>query len=255
MTETLVAIVAGLVAGVLSGLFGIGGALLTTPVVRLILERPEIVSVGTPLVVVVPTAIVAAALHLRRGSAELGPGMLVGVLGAPMAVGGAWLADRVGGSAVLLLTGAVLVYLGVRVTMPASRPKRRESKPPPGAAAHITLGVLAGFVSGFLGLGGGFILVPGFMFFLGYSPLRAVGTSLVAISVFSIPGALTHAVLGNVDLPLALWLTLGVLPGATLGARLAHKATDSTLRAGFALLLVSAGLVLGATEGMALVGG
>jgi len=110
------------------------------------------------------------------------------------------------------------------------------------------IGAVAGLYSGFLGLGGGFIVVPGLTRYCGMSVKRAIGTSLVTVAVLAIPGTLAHSLLGHVDWNLAMWLAIGVVPGAVLGARITERASDRAVRLSFAALLIVAGLWLAATE-------
>jgi uncharacterized membrane protein YfcA len=107
---------------------------------------------------------------------------------------------------------------------------------------------VTGLYSGFLGLGGGFVLVPLLTGRAGFPIKRAIGTSLTAIAILAVPGIITHAYLGHIDWVLALWLTLGAVPGALVGARIAKGSSDRRIRIGFAALLVATGVWLAAVE-------
>jgi hypothetical protein len=115
-------------------------------------------------------------------------------------------------------------------------------------AGLVALGVVTGLYSGFLGLGGGFVVVPSLVRWFGVDIKRAIGTSLVVVSVLAIPGSITHFALGNIDLELAALLAIGVVPGALLGAKVAARVRARTLKIAFAVLLVAVGIVLGASE-------
>jgi asparagine synthase (glutamine-hydrolysing) len=84
--------------------------------------------------------------------------------------------------------------------------------------------------------------------FFAFPAKRAVGTSLIAVTLLAIPGSIAHYLLGNVDLGLAAALAIGVIPGALLGAKVTAIARERTVRVGFAVLLLAAGLVLGLSE-------
>jgi uncharacterized membrane protein YfcA len=103
---------------------------------------------------------------------------------------------------------------------------------------------VTGLNSGLLGLGGGFIVVPVLTRWFGFEPKRAIGTSLVVVALLAVPGSVTHWLLGHIDLRLALALSLTVIPGALLGARVTAVASDRLVRVGFAVLLVAAGVLL-----------
>ncbi len=112
----------------------------------------------------------------------------------------------------------------------------------PGSTARlIAIGALTGLYSGFLGLGGGFILVPMLTRWLGFDIKRAIATSLLAITILAIPGTITHAVLGNIDWRIAAVLAVGVIPGAILGSRLTLGSAERSVRIGFATLLLVTG--------------
>ncbi len=253
MTGWLAAALVGVAAGVLSGAFGVGGGVVTTPAIRILLGYPELIAVGTPLPVILPTAIAGAVAHARQGTADVRTGLVVGAWGAPAAIVGALLTRVVGGTTVLIVTAVVIVAVAADMLRAVVR---REAAPyeaaaGPGTPPRIGLaptGLAAGLYSGFLGLGGGFLLVPLLNRMRGFAIKRAIGTSLVALALFAVPGSLTHWWLGNVDIELALALTLGVVPGAFLGARLNAGASERTIRVLFALLLALVGVWLGLHE-------
>ncbi len=258
LTQRLMEAVVGLVSGVLSGQFGVGGGFLTTPAIRLILGYPELVAVGTPLFVMIPGALVGAFGHARRRLADVPGGLALGAAGMPAAVGGAVLATVIGGDVVLVITGAVIVVAAVRMALHASEPVeppdpvavRTDGAPlarSSGDAPLIRLallGVVVGLFSGLLGLGGGSLMVPALSVLFGYRTKRAIGTSLVAVVLLAVPGTVAHHALGNVDVPLALALSVGVVPGALVGARIAAAARERQARTGFAVLMGLAGLLL-----------
>lgn len=247
---TLAAAVVGLVSGTLSGMFGIGGGIITTPAI-LALGYPQLTAVGTPLPVIVPTALAGALSYSRRGLVDLRAGLLLGACGAAVSVGGAMAAEAIGGAAVLVVTAALILYTAADMAVaeirrrrgsgPSAGPGPAARPPRPAIGALVALGLATGVYSGLLGLGGGFIIVPVLVRWLGYPIKRAVGTSLVAVSVIAVPGAVTHWALGNVDLRLAAALAVGVVPGALLGAKLTSMAADRWVRLGFAALLAATG--------------
>lgn len=243
----------GLAAGVLSGAFGVGGGVVTTPAIRLLLGYPELVAVGTPLPVIIPTAIAGARSYARRGLADVRAGVAIGLFGAPASILGASLTSLVGGKVVLLLTAVLIAYMSVdtiwqALRRPTGKPPRVGHAHPRRGAALALLGLVAGLYSGFLGLGGGFVIVPALTRFFGMDIKRAIGTSLTAVTVLAIPGTIAHTWLGHIDWTLAALLTIGVVPGALLGARLTHQASERWVSIAFALLLMATGLVLAANE-------
>jgi hypothetical protein len=250
------AIAVGLAAGVLSGAFGIGGGLVTTPAIRLLFQAPPLIAVGTPLPIVIPTALAGAVSYRGRGLADVRAGVIVGLAGSGTSVAGAYLSDLVGGSIVMLLTAALILYMAGDMLRPRSI-LHDHAEEGPGAALRsaaascgglVALGAAAGLYSGLLGLGGGFVLVPMLRRWLRYPIKRAIGTSLVAVTILAVPGSAAHWALGHVDVRLALLLAVGVVPGAVLGARLTALAHERHVEIAFAVVLVVTGAVLALNE-------
>lgn len=257
-SELLPPVAVGLAAGYLSGQFGIGGGLVTTPAIRLLLGYPALIAVGTPLLVVLPTAVTGAVAYARRGLVDARAGLVIGAAGAAASVAGAFATRLVGGATVLVVTAAVILWMAVDMVLLALRDEPRGPEEAPSVRRHVparhrlaglvVLGVVTGLYSGFLGLGGGFVVVPSLVRWFGVDIKRALGTSLIVVAVLAVPGSITHYALGNIDLKLAGLLALGVVPGALLGAKVAARAQARTLKIAFAALLVVVGIVLGASE-------
>ncbi len=263
MRDLVVSVLIGFISGVLSGAFGIGGGIVTTPAIRLILGAPALVAVGTPLPVILPTALTGALTYARNGVADIRAGVICGIGGSIPAVLGAWSTTFVGGDVVLLATAALILYAAIDMVLQVYRapqtagvtdtsPGSSAAPQAPAPRAHLlplmVIGAAAGLYSGFLGLGGGFALVPLMTRWLRFDMKRAIATSLVAVTILSIPGTITHAMLGNIDWAIALALSLGVIPGAMLGARITLGSTDRAVRIGFATLLVVLGIWLAGNE-------
>lgn len=244
----------GIAAGLLSGMFGIGGGLITTPAIRLLLGRPELIAVGTPLPVIIPSAVAGAFVYARRGLADVRTGIAVGLAGWVFVVAGARATTLVGGDVVLIVTAALIVWTAGDMLYLAYRADRpRHEMVAHGERVHswawlAALGAAAGLYSGFLGLGGGFVVVPALVRFFAFPPRRAVATSLVVVSLLAVPGTITHYLLGNVDVQLALLLMIGVVPGALLGARITSVAAERSVQVSFAIMLLVVGGLLAAAE-------
>jgi len=255
--EIVLAVAIGLASGFLSGQFGIGGGVVTTPAIRLLLGRPALIAVGTPLLVILPTAVAGAISYHRRGLNDVRAGFVIGLSGALASVAGAFATRLVGGPTVMIVTAVVITYMAVDMVLLA----RRDSPVPPGVVPAVPhpptrhrtaglalLGIMTGLYSGFLGLGGGFIVVPALVRWFGFDIKKAIGTSLVVVAVLSIPGGITHTVLGNVDIGLASLIAIGVIPGALLGAKVTAVSGERGVKIAFAVMLFAVGAVLALTE-------
>jgi uncharacterized membrane protein YfcA len=255
--------VLGVFTGVLSGAFGVGGAVLSTPGIRALGVAP-IVAVGTTLPSIFPSAATGAWRYSRERLIDRTAVLLTIPTGLVASVVGALLSEQIpgGGHVLMLLTAGLLLFTAVRMARPPTAPVAPESDveaAPDHEGGHRSrlafagVGVVAGLLSGLLGIGGGVVMVPGFSQIAGLSIKSAVATSLVCVAAFAIPGTVTHAVLGNIDWRVALVLTVAVIPGARVGSALALRASDLGLRravAGF-LGLIALGYAVGEVVSLA----
>lgn len=243
----------GLAAGILSGLFGVGGGIITTPAVNVLLGGTAIEAVATPLPVIFPTTLVGAATYARAGEVSFRAARWASGPGALGAALGALLTARVNAHLLLVITAGLIGWTAVRLAR--GRPPRavyvRGATP---WHRHVLIGLVAGFVSGLLGVGGGIVLVPAYTALVGMPLRRALGTSLVVISAIVVPGTLVHWWLGHIDWAIFAALTLGVVPGAHLGARIALGVRERTLRLVVASFFLAVAVVYGVSELIQLLG-
>ena len=256
--------VLGVFTGALSGAFGVGGAVLSTPGIRALGVGP-IVAVGTTLPSIFPSAATGAWRYQREGLIDRTAVLLTVPTGLVASVVGALLSEQIpgGGHVLMLLTAGLLLFTAVRMARPPAAPaapeadveaapdheRGRGSRP-----AFAAVGVVAGLLSGLLGIGGGVVMVPGFTE-LGKLPLKtAIATSLACVAIFAIPSTITHALNDNIDWRIALFLTVGVIPGARLGAAAAVRASDEGLRKAVAGFLGLIAVIYLVGELVALVG-
>ena len=255
LRDALTAIV-GLATGVMSGTFGVGGAVISTPAIRA-LGCSAALAVGTTLPSILPGAITGSWRH-RHG--ELIRWQVIAFTapsGVIAAIFGAWVSPRVPGdghllmvlTALLLMWSAINMIRAVKVDeTQVSESKFRNSQ----SFLSSLTGVVAGGLSGLLGVGGGIIMVPLFRRWLGLPMKNAVATSLICVGAFAVPGTITHALGGGIDWRFAIWLTVGVVFGAPLGSKLALKMSDKKLQRVFGTFLASVAIIYGIGELLAL---
>jgi uncharacterized membrane protein YfcA len=228
--EVALAILVGFASGVLAGLFGVGGGVVMTPGLSLLVNVPPVVAVETPLPVIFPTAAVGAATYWRAGELDVRAAVWIGGTGIVTAVAGAFAADAVGGQILLLVTACLLGWQSVAILRGRGRTSTAVAERRIGAWALLTIGAAAGLLSGLLGIGGGLVIVPALAGVLGMPLKRALGTSLLCIVVMVIPGTIVHSLLGHIDWPVAFALMVGSIPGARVGAKVALGTRERTLR-------------------------
>ena len=252
LREIALGLLSGFAAGILSGAFGVGGGIITTPAISILLGAPAIVAVATPLPVIFPSALVGAYTYsralevsFRAAKWAVGPGAVGAIIGAA-------LTEIVNAHALLLVTAVLLGAQAIRVIRGGEYEIRPRGSTP--GMHYAIAGFAAGLVSGLLGVGGGIIMVPILTTILGMPLKRALGTSLVIISALVVPGTIVHALLGHIDWGIFLVLTIGVVPGARIGAKLALRAEDRTLRLAVGLFLIAVAVLYTVEESSALLG-
>lgn len=251
----LVALAAGAGIGTLLGTLGAGGSIFAVPVLALVLgQSPAQASTGS-LVVVGVSALVAAVAAARRGRALVARGVIFALL----ASGGVWLgaagAARVPGAVLLGASGALMLLVAVlTVRRGAVAPTGPPADEPiltfrpftcacPRAAKVLVTATLVGVVTGFLGIGGGFLVVPALALGLGLGMDLAAGTSLVVIAVTStLALAARHGAGLTPDWPPVLLLTAAATVAALVAGRFGTRLDPAALRRGFVALLTLVGL-------------
>jgi uncharacterized membrane protein YfcA len=248
MTAT---VIAALVIGVSLGLLGSGGSILTVPALVYALGHAEKPAIAESLGIVGVLAALGAARSQWAGDVVWRSVLLFGLPGVLGTYGGAWLSQWVPGAVQLLLFAATML---LAAGLMARKPVERHANASPHPAWQVVLeGVAVGVLTGLVGVGGGFLIVPA-LTLLGGLPIRqAVGTSLVVIAAKSFAGfgkylqLLSVSGLG-VDWTAMAWFvvlgSLGTFAGGMLGARL----PQATLRRAFAAFLVVMGLFVIAKE-------
>ena len=244
--QAAVGVLVGLAAGVLSGLFGVGGGIVTTPAIQLLLGGSPYIAVGTPLPVIFPSALVGAYTYARAGEVSTRAAGWAAGPGIGGAVGGAWLTSRVDPHWLLLVTAGLIGWQAIAIGRGRGHPIRPRGSTP--GWEYATLGLATGFVSGLLGVGGGIIFVPIVTTFLGMPLKRALGTSLLVISTIAVPGTIVHAALGHIDWAIFLVLVIGVVPGARIGAKIALGTRERNLRLLVGSFLGAVAIGYGAVE-------
>ncbi len=235
----------GIGSGVLSGAFGIGGATLTTVAIRDLLGYPGQIALGTPLPIVIPTAISGTIVYRMKKMIKIKVAIVSGAAGSIAAFLAALSTGYFSGEILMLITAAYIALVAIRFS---SNSYHRNKKPNESLLMAALIGVAAGAVSGFLGVGGGIVQIPLYTFIMGLSLHDAIGTSLMTMAIYSIPGSIGHFMLGHVDLGLLLPMALGTIIGAQVGARFAVKTKERNLRLAFTAFLFLIAFVLAAVE-------
>lgn len=215
----------GSLVGFVLGLVGGGGSILAVPLmVYLVGVRSPHLAIGTSALAVAANAALGLSTHARHGNVKWRCSIVFAASGIAGALIGSTLGKAFDGQKLLFLFALVMIAVGILMLR-----RRRHSGDPEvrlgreNAAKLILYGLGTGLFSGFFGIGGGFLIVPGLIAATGMPMLYAVGSSLVAVTAFGLTTAANYALSGLVDWMLALVFIAGGFFGSFLGTRAAKR--------------------------------
>lgn len=233
----IASLIIGIIVGILSGLLGIGGGTLLVPIFKLGYLMDSIACTATSLFTIIPTSVSGAITHLRNKTCIPRLGVITGIGGMITSPIGVWLATLSPGWMIMAAAAVIIFYsaytmLKKACKLPKQSKKAKQTAQTGKAPAVIVadpipknpslakrqlvygalIGLVAGLCSGYVGVGGGFIMVP-LMISLLHIPMKLTsGTSLIAVMLLAIPGVIYQAILGNVN-----WIAgIAVALGSTL---------------------------------------
>jgi uncharacterized membrane protein YfcA len=243
---TMEAVAFGLLIGTVVGVFGGGGAILTVPILVYALGQNVHQATTMSLLVVSGASAVGAWGQAReecvcwKHTKAFTPTALLGTLA------GTSLNKLVGPTVLLLLFAVLMLLASIATWLKAgtARDAAAGTQCPPVQTVRVAVaGLGVGFLTGFLGVGGGFVIVPVLAVLLAMPMRGAIGTSLTIITVASLCGFVAHLAAGNtIDPSIAIPLAAGSVAGAVVGPKLGRRITAPTLAHGFAVLLVLVGV-------------
>ena len=256
---------AGVFVGVMSGLLGVGGGTIMVPIFRLAFGMSPLASTATSLFAIIPTSISGVVAHTRAKTYVPRLGLALGVGGAVMSPVGVWLASVSPGWLVICVAAIVIGFSAFKMfkkavkCAPTPRAGRAGGNVQAASAKAVPdqpvlsrkqylqgacIGLIAGLASGYVGVGGGFIMVPLMLAVLDIPMSLASGTSLIAIMILAIPGVIEQGLLGNIDYLAGIAIVVGSIPGALVGARLVRVVPERQLRFIFGGFLLVAAVML-----------
>ena len=260
-TLVIAAAILGVFIGMLSGLLGVGGGTVMVPMFRLAFGMSAIASTATSLFTIIPTSISGLIAHVRNKTCMPKLGLALGIGGACTSPLGVWLASLSPSWAVMVAAAVAIAYsafnmikkvralpkgdgAGGAATAASPEPPVHPNLTPKQLGIGVVIGLFTGAISGYIGLGGGFLMVPLMLAWLNIPMKLASGTSLMAIMLLAIPGAIMQGVLGNIDYLVGIATAVGTIPGAYVGARLVSRVPERALRITFAVFLAIGAVLL-----------
>ena len=262
----------GIVAGFASGLLGVGGGFLMVPLQYFLLTssgvNPDLammVSLGTSLAIIIPTASSGAYEHQKKNRDIVRPGMLLGVFGIFGSFCGGLLANVVPSDILRFIFGILLFIVAVDMLVGFKR-EGNGTRVPFTKFTAMAFGISIGLISGLLGVGGGVFAVPLLSILFGFTLREAIGTSSIFIAITAIGGVISYIISGYGVNPmpyslgyvsLVNWFAILVfsVPMARIGAKSAYKLPEKRLKQVFAVILFYMGIkMMGFDSVMFLVG-
>jgi uncharacterized membrane protein YfcA len=258
----LLGIVLGLIVGLILGTSGAGGGIIAVPLLVFGLNLPIKMAAPVGLIAVGLAAGLGAVLGLREGIVRYRAALLIGAFGMIMAPLGVWLAQRIPNAPLLMAFSLVLLYTAWRMFLQsrqvhAPSPESSQGQPCrvdpahgrflwtlPCARALAGTGLLSGLLSGLLGVGGGFVIVPALSRYTDLLARSVLATSLAVITLVAIGGISAAALQGAIVWSLALPFSSGAVLGLLLGRMIAKRVAGARLQQSFAALCVLAALLL-----------
>lgn len=236
-------LILALLIGVSLGLLGSGGSIVTLPVLVYVAGVSAESAVPMSLAVVGSAALVGAVLKARQGQVHRRAVLLFATTGAIGAWFGARLTPLVLQQVLMLIfSGLMLAAAGAMIRKPAKRAAGDRCFIP----RCLLIGTCVGVLTGFIGVGGGFLIVPALVLFASIETTKAVGSSLAIVAVNSASGLISHLQHQSIDVRLTLTFVTLALAGMWMGTLLAERLTETSLRRTFAGFVIAVGVAVGA---------
>jgi len=234
----------GVLIGIVLGSLGSGGAILSLPILVYGAQLPVRQAVAVSQLVVGTAALVGTLLQARRGAVSWREVLIFGAAGIPATKLGSVLAERLDPHLLMIGFALVVVVAGAKMLWSADDHTVGRSR----MSVAIGAGALVGVLTGLLGVGGGFLLVPALIAFGGLDSKRATATSLPVIAVNSLSGAVQQEAQWSAVLGLALSFLAATLVGTFIGVQLGRAASATKLKQALGLVLITVGCVVGAVN-------
>ena len=246
----MIAVTIGLavLVGISLGLLGGGGSILTVPLLAYVAGMEPRHAIAMSLLVVGVTSAIAAITHARAGRVRWRIAVLFGVVAMAGAYAGGRLARFIPGTVLLVAFAVIMIAAGLAMLRGRKDTTGADSDQRLPVVRIALLGMAVGLISGLVGAGGGFLLVPALALLGGLPMPLAVGTSLVVIAMQSFAGFAGHLASEQIDWRLAAFITAAAVVGALIGARLTAMVNPDALRKGFGWFVLAMSSVILAQE-------
>jgi uncharacterized membrane protein YfcA len=221
----ILSICSGALVGFTLGLIGGGGSIIAMPLMLYVVGLEPHMAIGTSAIAVSINAFVNFVSHVRKGNVRWKSAIIFAVFGALGAALGSSAGKNFDGQKLLFLFAILMIVVGV-LMLRKKHDEARTEEPAVNLKSITKEGATAlvvGALSGFFGIGGGFLIVPGLVFSTGMTMIHAIGSSLLSVGTFGLTTAVNYALSGKVDWPVAIEFIVGGALGGIAGTLLADK--------------------------------
>jgi len=237
--QMVLSIISGFLVGFSLGLIGGGGSILAIPLLIYFVgfDHPHLV-IGTTALAVSINAFLNLIPHARKKNVIFKKGILFSIPGVIGVLIGAELGLLTPGKKLLFIFAILMVVIAVYML---KRKCVNESANPHGKVSYpklLGIGFMVGFASGYFGIGGGFLIVPGLIYSGALNIIQAVGTSLVSVGIFGLVTALRYSLSGDLNILITALYVIGGIVGGWIGAHFASKVSRRTLTEIFAIIII-----------------
>lgn len=238
------------------GLIGGGGSILAVPLFLYVVGLSALpdsahIAIGTTALAVGLNAFINSYMHLRKRNIEPRVGVIFATVGLVGSLLGAYVGHLTPGTSLLTYFATAMIALGIYVAVHKERaqPGKDGSRGSTSltttvAAKTAAVGFAVGFLSGYFGIGGGFLIVPSLMYAAGLPITRAIGTSLISVGTFGIAAGAVYWYYGKVNPLISALYVLGGVTGGYLGTSLAVKAPKDALRKAYGGVIIAVGMYM-----------
>lgn len=237
-------LILSLAIGLSLGLLGGGGSILTVPVLHYTLGFGAHDAIAASLFVVGITSSVALISHARAGYVRWRTGLVFGIASMATAFAGGRVGALLPGGALIVAFALVMVAAGVAMLMRARAAPRPRTQEPVHVGRIVAAGLGVGLVTGVLGAGGGFVIMPALMLFGGLAVREAVGTSLFVIALNAFAGLAGSAAHAHIDVAIVVAVTALAIAGSLLGARIAQRLHAHHLQRAFGWFVLAVAAII-----------
>lgn len=226
-----------MITGLISGMFGIGGSVVATPLLILFVGIATNFAVSSPLPAVILSALAGSITYNTKGIIKKNIVLYTLITGIPFGMLGSYINNVFDVQLIVIAKALVLLALSLKYLFRSTELKSPISFKNERNILLLT-GVIGGFIAGFVAIGGGIVYVTAYSQILKKNMTISSANSLVAVGITAIFNALQHYYNGNIDIILSLYLAIGIVPMAIIGAKLNMISKNRTLELSFGIIML-----------------